>query len=312
MSFLKPLLQVPPRLRSFVSKSRITPAIKSTDVPSELTKPVPKKRKFLPDEDAAILAEVERAKKVGETSKFTKVARQLGRVESAVRNRAESLDTNLRKGQFAPEEDDFIVASVQKYQQQKQRIPWSQLARALKRRSSTVRDRWSNCLACHLNNKVWTEEEDKSIVQEGLEAANQSRPPAWSKLSLSMRKGPQRIGQRWRALNPTLKGGKWSKSEDDVLLLELRIAEKEGRRVNFNKVAEHLGRSNFSAYNRLLYLDPQRRWGKSTADEDDFLLKARAKGIRWCEIGGQLKRPDTCVQQRFQRLSRRREIHFPV
>ncbi|KAJ3037528.1 hypothetical protein HDV00_001641 [Rhizophlyctis rosea] len=138
----------------------------------ELTVPVQKRRKFRPEEDAAILNEVNLAKDQGREPRWKWLGRLFDRHPSSVRIRWSLINPKLVRGPFTKEEDDYIRQAVEKQKHLKPGRPnWIPIANHLRRSANAVANHWNNHLGIIRRKGPWTAEEDAVIVKEGLEAA---------------------------------------------------------------------------------------------------------------------------------------------
>ncbi|KAJ3286653.1 Myb- protein B [Borealophlyctis nickersoniae] len=106
---------------------------------------------------------------------------------------------------------------------------------------------------------------------------------------------------------PVREQRRWTQEEDDVLLNEIEMSKKEGRKPRFAKVGRLVGRSRQVVYQRwcqVLY--PELRKGPWTSEEDDFLVKAvkEAESLgrkpAWTPIGQLLHRGSIAVRRRWE------------
>ncbi|XP_057804547.1 transcription factor MYB98-like [Salvia miltiorrhiza] len=73
------------------------------------------------------------------------------------------------KGQWTPEEDRMLIHLVEKYGEKK----WSRIAQVVKGRiGKQCRERWHNHLRPDIKKDVWTEEEDRILIEAHAEIGN--------------------------------------------------------------------------------------------------------------------------------------------
>ncbi|KAK9278152.1 hypothetical protein L1049_027711 [Liquidambar formosana] len=116
----------------------------------------------LPDEVSCITAENGYYKEVGNNKNRTSASSS----RKPCKGRKKS---NVVKGQWAPEEDRLLVQLVEQYGVRK----WSFIAQMLHGRiGKQCRERWHNHLRPNIKKDIWSEEEDKILIQAHAEIGN--------------------------------------------------------------------------------------------------------------------------------------------
>ncbi|CAG9857601.1 unnamed protein product [Phyllotreta striolata] len=166
---------------------------------------VGKKGEFSPKEDKKILELVEKYR-TGSKIPWCRIARhfkhrsrnQLHHRYTYYLNRADKL-----KGKFCLIEDTMILLAVDKFG-----TDFKQCARYLPERSATqIKDRYTSYLRGNLVKMIWTEDEDRIIVQHA--KANENNTNFWGQLTGTLSRTRAQIRQRYGvikaflAANPT-------------------------------------------------------------------------------------------------------------
>ncbi|KAL7222835.1 hypothetical protein ACSBR1_024515 [Camellia fascicularis] len=118
----------------------------------------------IPDEGSCIVAENGYYKEVGKKKNSSASSAPKTRKPCKRRNKPSSV-----KGQWTAEEDRLLIQMVEKYGVRK----WSHIAQTLKGRiGKQCRERWHNHLRPDIKKDIWTEEEDRILIQAHLEVRN--------------------------------------------------------------------------------------------------------------------------------------------
>lgn len=152
---------------------------------------------WTPEEDAALKAAVER---FGDKSWKNIAASVPGRTSTqCIQRWKKVLKPGLKKGHWATEEDELLVAGVRAQMARNvKRLNWSEVSKTIPMRScKQCRERWVNHLNPDVNKGVWTPEEDQRLW-----ALQELAPRKWAKIA---RQIPGRtenmVKVRWNILN---------------------------------------------------------------------------------------------------------------
>ncbi|KAG2387312.1 hypothetical protein C9374_001644 [Naegleria lovaniensis] len=189
-----------------------------------------------------------------------------------------SLNTNMMRSKWTPEEDDKLMEAVKLFGEKN----WQQIANQLDERTGQqCLHRWMKTLNPAIKRGRWTVEEDKRLYL----AVHAYPPNNWV---LVNRHTPGRTDvqcrERWcNILNPDLKVGPWTKEEDESL----------------KKAIKELGAGNWSKIAEVMYprTDNQcwRRWRLISSEEvPDYRKKIlkREKALVKNFVGREKERPD--------------------
>ncbi|KAF0977166.1 hypothetical protein FDP41_003819 [Naegleria fowleri] len=189
-----------------------------------------------------------------------------------------SLNTNMMRSKWTPEEDEKLMQAVKLFGEKN----WQQIANQLDERTGQqCLHRWMKTLNPAIKRGRWTTEEDKRLYL----AVHAYPPNNWV---LVNRHTPGRTDvqcrERWcNILNPDLKVGPWTKEEDESL----------------KKAIKELGAGNWSKIAEVMYprTDNQcwRRWRLISSEEvPDYRKKIlkREKALVKNFVGREKERPD--------------------
>ena len=210
----------------------------------EQTIPKMKIRKFLPEEDARILEELRRAHEVGKPASQFRIAKQLGRCQMSIEYRIAVLNGKFKTGPYTVSEDGAIREHVRNCEKGVSAKDWKIIGTILHRNPDKVKQRWNESLSKALKQGPWENSENSAIVAEGIAAAKESRNPKWKDLGDCPFRGPAAIASRWHNnLNPTLKKGKWSSKEDDIVTQAVAETLQRHARINWAEIGRMLHRA---------------------------------------------------------------------
>lgn len=159
----------------------------------------------------------------------------------------------------------------------------------------------------YYQNNEWTSEEDEIVRKAVRECLKTGKPPSWKSIGRNINRLGTQVRQRWMAnLRPSLKTGRFSKTEDEAILQHIAEAKNCNSGPNWVLVAEKLGRSIQSIEARWeMCLRTNLRKGRWTKDDDDALLSYVAEGQRlgepidWAEIALRLRRSHNSAWTRW-------------
>ncbi|KAH6755440.1 myb domain protein 98 [Perilla frutescens var. hirtella] len=124
--------------------------------------PYPLSSNLVPDENSCITADNFYKENVIKRGKCG--AKESGSASGIGQRKAKS-----GKGQWTPEEDSLLMNLVEKYGEKK----WSRIAQLVKGRiGKQCRERWHNHLRPDIKKDVWTEEEDRVLIEAHAEVGN--------------------------------------------------------------------------------------------------------------------------------------------
>ncbi|KAJ3033312.1 hypothetical protein HDV00_006502 [Rhizophlyctis rosea] len=98
---------------------------------------------------------------------------------------------------------------------------------------------------------------------------------------------------------PVLPRRKWLPHEDKQLLDLLEQCKKEGRKISWYKLSHSIGRTQRSIAYRAFALDPCKRQGAFTGEEDALIVKGVSDHLTWAKIGESLRCWPTHVRRRW-------------
>ncbi|NXI26954.1 SNPC4 protein, partial [Sterrhoptilus dennistouni] len=149
-----------------------------------------KRKEWTRDEDEMLL-ELVQEMRVGNHIPYKKIAYYMEGRDSAqlIYRWTKSVDPNLKKGPWTPEEDDMLMAAVQKYREKE----WYKIQAEVPGRSdSQCRDRYLKVLHWDLKKGKWSSEEEEQLI-ELVEKHGLGR---WSKIASEL---PHRTGSQCRS-----------------------------------------------------------------------------------------------------------------
>lgn len=159
-----------------------------------------KKGKWTEDEDLLLTAFVGKARDVGQRPVWVDIAAQLNRSPHIVRRRwTGTLCPELVSCRFTSAEDcqiiDFVTVT-----KSADCIPWSVIARQLRRPPAQVQQRWNHTLDPALNKRRWTEEDDEALLSRVTAMKEEGRRVAWADIGRILRRPGTFVQIRWKIL----------------------------------------------------------------------------------------------------------------
>ena len=143
----------------------------------------------------------------------------------------------------------------------------------------------------------WTEQQDATL----LALVTKIGPQNWKLIATYFKNfNAGQCNNRWKqVLNPTLRIGKWTEEEDQLLREKVN---EEFTGSNWTAIAKGTGKSSKQCRQRWYnHLDPSIKKKNWTRNEDAILIEAQSKlGNKWTEIAKLLSgRPPNAVKNRW-------------
>ncbi|KAJ3269976.1 Myblike DNAbinding domain-containing protein, partial [Borealophlyctis nickersoniae] len=237
-------------------------------------------------EDEYLVQAVRAVTLSGRKPAWPQIARALNRSTASIRRRWEgSLDPALKHGPITEKERLYIANAVYGARLANKRPKWPKIAQALNRSPWHFMSHW-NSQDPGLRKDKWKDGEDELIIRE-VEKNNGLCRPNWAAIGRMLNRSMSYVRTRYfEALDPSVRHGKWSKEEDQLL----REQVMEDKKNDWSLIAKSLQRSPYGVKTRWMYvLNPDLKKGAWDENETHFLeqeiRKAAVLKPSWSGIG---------------------------
>ncbi|KAI8903426.1 hypothetical protein DFJ77DRAFT_454051 [Powellomyces hirtus] len=270
---------------------------------------------FKPVEDTQILEAQELSLNTGSRLNVQSLAQGLGRSAASVRKRLRWLETrNTRRvGAWTAAEVEYLSSALAATPAG-QTARWTSLAVQLKRSASSVQQK-SERLSAAVDSRPWSKEDDERLAQYVSAASFSGERIQWTHTARLLKRPAKETRLRWSTvLDPEMKHGAWSLSENDTLrnlVDEARLAGNAPSWLKWEAIFKRLFQEMMTHYRRHLQPTGQPSRTRFSLEEDEAFKKmvklAKENYCRpsWVKIGEALGRTQGSVWSRWNKHEKR-------